>query len=40
MITRSSGDGDNFAEGTINQMMGNAKIMMIVGFIMILFSVL
>ncbi|MBU0720188.1 flagellar biosynthesis protein FlhA [bacterium] len=38
MITRSSSDGDNFAEGTINQMMGNAKIMMIVGFIMILFA--
>ena len=38
MITRSSGDGDNFAEGTINQMMGNSKIMMIVGFIMILFA--
>ena len=38
MITRSSGDGDNFAEGTINQMMGNAKIMMIVGFIMTLFA--
>jgi flagellar biosynthesis protein FlhA len=38
MITRSSGDGDNFAEGAINQIMGNAKIMMIVGFIMILFA--
>jgi len=38
MITRSSGDGDNFAEGTINQMIGNSKIMMIVGFIMILFA--
>ncbi len=38
MITRSSGDGDNFAEGTINQMMGNAKIMIIVGLIMILFA--
>ena len=38
MITRSSSDGDNFAEGTINQIMGNAKIMMIVGFIMILFA--
>lgn len=38
MITRSSGDGDNFAEGTINQMTGNSKIMMIVGFIMILFA--
>lgn len=38
MITRSSGDGDNFAEGAVNQMMGNAKIMMIVGFIMLLFA--
>jgi len=38
MITRSSGDGDNFAEGTINQMIGNAKILMIVGLIMILFA--
>ena len=39
MITRSSGDSkDNFADGAINQMMGNAKIMMIVGFIMILFA--
>jgi len=39
MITRSSGDGDNFAEGTINQMMGNAKIMMIVGVIMLFFAI-
>ncbi|MDY0124224.1 flagellar biosynthesis protein FlhA [Sulfurimonas sp.] len=38
MITRSSGEGDNFAEGAINQITGNAKIMMIVGFIMILFA--
>ncbi len=38
MITRSSGEGDNFADGAINQLMGNAKIMMIVGFIMILFA--
>ena len=38
MITRSSSDGDNFAEGTINQMIGNAKILMIVGLIMILFA--
>jgi len=38
MITRSSSDGDNFAEGTINQMVGNSKILMIVGFIMILFA--
>jgi len=38
MITRSSSDGENFAEGTLNQMVGNAKVMMIVGFIMILFA--
>ena len=38
MITRSSSDGDNFAEGTITQMVGNAKIMMIVGFIMLIFA--
>ena len=38
IITRSSSDGDNFAEGTINQIIGNAKTMMIVGFIMILFA--
>ncbi len=38
MITRSSSDGDNFAEGTIKQMMGNAKIMLIVGAIMIMFA--
>jgi len=38
MITRSSGEGENFADGAISQIMGNAKIMMIVGFIMILFA--
>ena len=38
MITRSSSDGDNFAQGTITQMVGNAKTMMIVGFIMLLFA--
>lgn len=38
IITRSSGEGDNFADGAINQIMGSAKIMMIVGFIMILFA--
>lgn len=38
IITRSSSDGDNFAEGTINQIIGNAKTMMIVGFIMLLFA--
>jgi len=38
MITRASNDAGNFAEGSINQLMGNAKIMLIVGFIMILFA--
>ncbi len=38
MITRSSSDGENFAKSTINQMVGNAKIMMIVGFIMLIFA--
>jgi flagellar biosynthesis protein FlhA len=38
MITRSSGEGDNFADGAINQMIGNSKILMIVGFIMIMFA--
>ncbi|MBU0633278.1 flagellar biosynthesis protein FlhA [bacterium] len=38
MITRSSSDGNNFAEGTIKQMMGNAKNMIIVGGIMVMFA--
>ncbi len=38
MITRSSSDGSNFAEGTISQLMGNARTMMIVGFIMSVFA--
>ncbi|WP_422557354.1 flagellar biosynthesis protein FlhA [Sulfuricurvum sp.] len=39
MITRGSNDeGGNFAEGSINQLMGNARTMMIVGFIMLLFA--
>lgn len=39
MITRGSSDtGGNFAEGSINQLMGNARTMLIVGFIMILFA--
>ncbi|MGA9045262.1 MAG: flagellar biosynthesis protein FlhA [Sulfuricurvum sp.] len=39
MITRGSSDtGGNFAEGSINQLMGNARIMIIVGFIMLLFA--
>jgi flagellar biosynthesis protein FlhA len=38
MITRASNDEGNFAEGSIKQLMGNARIMMIVGFIMIMFA--
>ncbi len=38
MITRSSDDGTNFAEGTINQLMSNAKTLIIVGFIMTMFA--
>jgi len=39
MITRGSNDDDaNFAEGSINQLMGNARILLIVGFIMIMFA--
>ncbi|HIC43031.1 MAG TPA: flagellar biosynthesis protein FlhA [Sulfurimonas sp.] len=38
MITRASSDQSNFAEGTINQLMGNAKTLLIVGFIMIMFA--
>lgn len=38
IITRSSSDGGNFADGAINQFVGSAKILMIVGFIMILFA--
>lgn len=38
MITRASSDQTNFAEGTINQLMGNAKTLIIVGFIMVMFA--
>ncbi|MDX1296281.1 MAG: flagellar biosynthesis protein FlhA, partial [Sulfurimonadaceae bacterium] len=39
MITRASSDkGENFAEGSINQLMSNAKTLIIVGFIMTLFA--
>lgn len=38
MITRASSDQTNFAEGTINQLMGNAKTLLIVGGIMVLFA--
>ncbi len=38
IITRSSSDGDNFAEGAINQLVNNARITIIVGAIMIMFA--
>ncbi len=39
MITRASNDSDDsFAKDSINQLMGNAKTMMIVGFVMIMFA--
>ncbi len=38
MITRSSDDGSSFADGTVDQLIGNAKTMIIVGFIMIIFG--
>ena len=38
MITRASNDRENFAEGTIKQLMSNAKTLLIVGFIMIIFA--
>ncbi len=38
MITRSSDDGGSFADGAINQLMSNAKTLIIVGAIMVLFA--
>jgi len=38
MITRASNDEGNFAEGSIKQLMGNARVMIIVGFIMLVFA--
>ncbi len=38
IITRSSSDGDNFAEGAINQLVNNARITIIVGAIMVMFA--
>ncbi len=38
IITRSSSDGDNFAEGAINQLINNARITIIVGAIMVMFA--
>lgn len=38
MITRASNDEGSFAQESIKQLMGNARIMLIVGFIMIFFA--
>jgi len=38
IITRSSSDGENFAEGAISQLINNARITIIVGAIMIMFA--
>ncbi len=38
MITRSSDDGGSFADGAINQLMSNAKTLIIVGAIMLMFA--
>ncbi len=38
MITRASNDEGNFAEGSIKQLMGNAKVMIIVGVVMMMFA--
>ena len=39
MITRASSDDANFADGAITQLTGNAKTLMIVGAIMLLFAI-
>ncbi len=38
MITRSSDDGGSFSDGAINQLMSNAKTLIIVGAIMVMFA--
>lgn len=38
MITRASNDEGNFAQSSIKQLMGNAKVMMIVGVVMMMFA--
>ena len=38
IITRSSSDGENFAEGAINQLVNSARITIIVGAIMVMFA--
>lgn len=39
IITRASKDDDNFAEGAVNQLMGDYKTLLIVGFMMLLFAI-
>ncbi|MCD8212900.1 MAG: flagellar biosynthesis protein FlhA [Campylobacter sp.] len=38
IITRASKDDDNFAEGTLNQLLGDYKTLLIVGFILFMFA--
>lgn len=38
IITRASKDSDNFAEGAVNQLFGDYKVLMIVGFILFLLA--
>ncbi|AJC90942.1 flagellar biosynthesis protein FlhA [Campylobacter subantarcticus] len=38
IITRASKDEDNFAEGSINQLLGEYKTLLIVGFILFIFA--
>lgn len=38
IVTRSSGDEENFAKGAIDQLINNAKITIIVGAIMVVFA--
>ncbi|AQW84639.1 flagellar biosynthesis protein FlhA [Campylobacter pinnipediorum subsp. pinnipediorum] len=38
IITRASKDDDNFAEGTLNQLLGDYKTLFIVGFILFIFA--
>ena len=39
IITRASKDSDNFAEGAVNQLFGDYKVLMIVGFILFLLAI-
>ncbi|MBE3609957.1 flagellar biosynthesis protein FlhA [Campylobacter californiensis] len=38
IITRASKESDNFAEGSINQLLGDYKTLLIVGFILFMFA--